>query len=359
MRSGIHRFYLISIMACLMACGSGIAQGVELAVSEKPTTSKVDTNYIAVFPKHVTGRLYLSRKFTDVEMVDDEYDVSLSYIPNTTLNLGVGATFRGFSLNLAYGFGFLNPDEGQGETRYLDLQSHVYKRKTVIDFYGQFYNGLYLENTASVLPKYEEPFYVRPDLRIRLFGFSYMHLFRGDRYSFSASFIQDEIQKKSAGSFLLGGEIALVYAEADSSMIAPLGNDSLFTALEGLNEIGFVDIGPKVGYTHTFILWKRFFITGTVFFRLAVGPSRYSYEGSRVEEKWLINPSGSGRFAMGYNSEKFYLGISVVSSTFTNTLDEGNESANFGVSNVRINFAKRFIIDKKWRDLLRKLPVIN
>lgn len=350
------RFLLLSVS--LVFWSKSIGQSFEFAASEKGDETKVDTNYVKVFPDLVTGRFYLSRKYTDLDMRDEEYGIDLRYVPNTTLNLGVGATYHGFSLNLAYGFGFLNPDEGQGETRYLDLQSHVYKRKTVVDFYGQFYNGLYLENTSAVLPKFEDAFYVRPDMRIRLFGFSYLHLFKGDRYSFSASFIQDEIQKKSTGSFLLGGEIALVYADTDSSMVAPLGIDSAFTGFRGLNEIGFFDIGPKGGYTHTFVLWDHFFITGALFLRLAIGPGRYRYEDGEVIERWLLNPSASGRFALGYNSEEFYLGISVVSSTFSTALERGNEIASFGVGNVRINFAKRFYISKKWRNNLEKLPVV-
>lgn len=344
------------VISLLLLARLSCAQEASVAISGG---GEVDTNYVETFQGMVTGRLYISQKYTNTEIFDEELDLNLLYSPNTTLNLGVGATYKGFSLNLAYGFGFLNPDEGQGETTYLDLQSHVYKRKTVIDMYGQFYNGLYLENTPVALPGFEDPFYLRPDMRIRLFGFSYMHLFKGDRFSFSASFIQDEIQKKSAGSFLLGGEVALVYMDSDSTIIPNVENDTAFASVRGLNQVSFLDYGPKVGYTHTFVIFERFFITGALFLRLAIGPGRYRYDDGRLVEAWVVNPSASARFALGYNTEKFYLGISTVNSTFSNALDEGANTLQFGVGNVRINFAKRFSIDRKWQERIEKLPVIN
>jgi hypothetical protein len=138
-----------------------------------------------------------------------------------------------------------------------------------------------------------------------------------------------------------------------------LADDSAYFNLRGLNQVGFFDIGPKVGYTHTFVIFKHFFITGALFFRLGVGPGSYRYDDGAVVQRWLVNPSGSARFALGYNNEKFYLGISTVNSTYQNTFERGDEIIQFGVGNVRINFAKRFAINKKWQDRIEKLPVVN
>jgi hypothetical protein len=83
-----------------------VAQDIETA-SEKKQQS-FDQHYIQSFYEKLTVRLYLSRKFTNVQLVDLSEEVHLDYEPNSTLNMGVGATYRGFTLNLAYGFGFLN-----------------------------------------------------------------------------------------------------------------------------------------------------------------------------------------------------------------------------------------------------------
>jgi len=333
------------------------AQEIELGANLATQKADHDTTYIETFPDYVTGRFYLSQKSTSVEFFDDEMGANLFYQPNTSLNLGVGATVNGFTLNLAYGFDFLNPDEGRGETRYLDLQSHIYTRHSVIDFYGQFYNGLYLDNTPSALPEWEDPFYVRPDMRLRVFGLSYLHLFNGEKFSYAAPFVHNEVQKKSSGSFTLGGEVTLVYADGDSTMISPLIDDSLFTPLRGIDQVSFFDIGPKGGYSHSFIFFKHMFVTLSVSVGVGIGPTRYSYEDGTRKDEWLINPSGTFRFGFGYNSPEWYLGLTAVQSSFQNAEFETRNGMVFGVGNVRLNYVKRFLIGPKLQTMLDKLPL--
>ncbi len=333
------------------------SQSIDIAKDFSYDKSDHDSSYIEVFPDYITSRVYFSQKITSVDFYDNLKDVELFYLPNTTFNLGVGATVNGFTLNLAYGFDFLNPDVGKGETRYLDLQSYTYTRHSVIEFFGQLYNGMYLDNTSQVLPDYEDPFYLRPDLRIRLFGLSYVHLFNGKKFSYAAPFVHNEFQKKSAGSWNLGGEISLVYTSADSSLIPTLKDQSLFVPFQGMDEVRYFGIGPKGGYAHSFILWKHFFITIAASVRLGIGPSRYSFTDGRVVEKWILNPSGSARFAIGYNSDSWYLGITAVQSTFRNAVEEANSEMLFGVGNVRMNYVKRFLMGPKTRNFVDKLPL--
>src|SRR5690606_14649801 len=87
-----------------------------------------DSSYYVSYENQLTGRLYFSKKYTSFRYFDTEEDIALRYFPNTTLNMGVGATYKWATLNLGFGFGFLNPDNGRGDTRYLDLQGHFYGR---------------------------------------------------------------------------------------------------------------------------------------------------------------------------------------------------------------------------------------
>jgi hypothetical protein len=350
---------VVFIILFLSGSLHAVAQVQELEVGGNTLpTSSHDPDYIDIFPEYITTRLYFSQKITNVDFFDDNFNQELTYDPNTTLNLGIGATVNGFTLNLAYGFDFLNPEEGRGRTRYLDLQSYTYTRKSVIDFFGQFYNGLYLNNTAEQLPNWKDPFYVRPDMRLRLFGISYLHLFNGEKFSYAAPFVHNEVQKKSAGSFLLGGDFTLVYASGDSTMVSPLIDDSLFSPLRGLQEVAYFDLGPKVGYAHTFIFLKHMFATLSLSVGIGVGPTRYTYEGGRVENQWLINPSANIRLGFGYNSPDWYLGLTAVQSTFQNAEFETNNGMVFGVGNVRLNYVKRFKMGPKTKRFIDKIPLL-
>ena len=92
------------------------------ATAQQPAaeTDHDTTYYESFFGKKITGRVYFSQKYQALEVKrKDETSPRLRYTPNTNLNMGIGATYRAFTLNLAYGFGFLNRGEEQkGKTKY-------------------------------------------------------------------------------------------------------------------------------------------------------------------------------------------------------------------------------------------------
>ena len=175
----------VFILVFLLVSGSAYSQEIQAGVAST-SDELIDTNYIVTFPDRITTRVYFSRKFTNLTIEDYPTGNTIDYEPNTTLNFGIGATVKGFTLNLAYGFDFLNPEQGRGETRYLDLQSHIYTRKIVIDFLGQFYNGQYLSNTNFYDENYPQPHYLRPDLKIRIFGISALFIQNYKKHSYAA-----------------------------------------------------------------------------------------------------------------------------------------------------------------------------
>ena len=108
------------------------------------TGTERDSSYVESFDDQLTLRTYLSQKYTIFNVNGKGNQYFLQYRPNTNLNLGLGATYRGLTINLGYGFKFLNKDSDKGTTKYLDLQSHLYGKKWRIDGFGQFYKGYFL-----------------------------------------------------------------------------------------------------------------------------------------------------------------------------------------------------------------------
>tara|TARA_B100001109_G_scaffold255568_1_gene259277 strand:+ start:3697 stop:4719 length:1023 start_codon:yes stop_codon:yes gene_type:complete len=331
------------------------AQQVDL--DRNDLTKDYDTAYVQSFYELVTARIYLSRKATSVLFDrEDKQENDLNYQPNSTMNLGIGATYKGFTLNLAYGFGILNQDEGKGETSYLDLQSHLYGRNYAIDILGQFYTGMYLENTAEINPNFPLPFYLRPDIQINIVGVSYTHLFNAKQFSYAAAMVQNEYQKKSAGSFLAGAKFIVLSAQSDSSMIPYWERDLLNDSLAGITTLSGILGGPGVGYGHSFVLKKHWFLTFSLEFNFLFGPAYYKRINQADFEEWQFNPSVDLRLAMGYNSPKTFVGLSFVQDD-TQLHDRGETTdIVFGVGNLRLNYAKRFQLNEKWTNRLSKLP---
>ncbi|MBL0342415.1 MAG: DUF4421 family protein [Bacteroidetes bacterium] len=139
------------------------------------TVAQHDSTYFLSYTDQITGRFYFSQKYTNLLVEDGNKKLELDYRPNTTLNMGIGASYKWFTLNIAYGFAFLNQEKEKGDTKYLDLQAHFYGDKSNIDLFGQFYNGFYLAPEGKGTTN--NSYYLRPDLKVREFGGSYQYLF--------------------------------------------------------------------------------------------------------------------------------------------------------------------------------------
>src|SRR5690606_6170000 len=168
--------------------------------------------------------------------------------------------YNGITLNLSYGFPFLNRNENNGETKYLDLQAHTYVRKYSVDLFGQFYRGYYLTDRPYRLSKQPE-YYLRPDLKMNIAGVSVFRVMNHRRFSYRAMFFQDEWQKRSAGSLLIGGEAVYGTIKAASAFVTSEYR-SAFDSPE-VDRIRMLKIGPGLGYGYTLVAGDHLFFSGS------------------------------------------------------------------------------------------------
>ena len=349
-----HWFYLGIILLWLPFPSTG--QEVDAVFSGG--SEDYNDEYITSFSEQINARLYLSRKFTNFVINTRDESSQIHYEPNSTLNLGIGATYKSFTLNLALGFGFLNPEEGKGDTKYLDLQSHIYTRKLVIDLFGQFYNGMYLQNSAALEYPEEQPFYLRPDIEERILGVSAFYVFKHEKYSFRSALVQNEFQKKSAGSFLVGMEAYIGEIDADSSLVPYFVEDGLYPDYENYKELSFRKIGPSGGYAHTFVIGGHFFLMLAATVNLGFGTTTTKDLDGNTESNFKISPGAIGRSGFGYNSENWYLGLTSVTNSISVFGKEDISEAGFNIGNVRLNYVKRFNVPEKWKGKFRKKGII-
>ena len=308
------------------------------AVSQVFLKSVNDTNYYKTYPGSITARFYLSQKYTAFTL-QDKGAKDLKYWPNTTLNMGVGATYHNFSLNLAYGFGFLNQDKEKGKTKYLDLQGHFYKPKWVIDFYGQLYKGYHLEPKGFAIPS-PEGYYYLPNAKITLFGLSAYRVLNNSRFSYRAAFIQNEWQKKSAGTFLAGAEVYYGIINSDSGWV-PAALTETYTK-QGISKINYFSIGPGIGYAYTAVAFQHLFFTGSL-----TGNLNVSYTTEKTidnkQNKISLNPVTRFRVAAGYNSDNWNVSVNWIADRlpFKGYASGGDYLLQTG--NYRFIIAKRFM----------------
>lgn len=315
------------------------------------TALNYDTNYYQSYTDKLTTRLYSSVKYTNFSIRDQSLKKSVNYDVNNQVMLGFGANYSVFGLNIAFNLPFNKKDFDQyGETEYIDLQSHLYLRKYVVDFYLQRYKGFYLNNPMEILQNWivADSFPKRPDIRIIDAGLAVQYIFNSKKFSYRAAYIQNEWQKKSAGSFILGASVFYVMVKGDSSLIPQKVNPTDFAAGNKYDKSTQFSLGINAGYTHTFVAWKKFFLV----IGLSAGPAigntsvHQTNLNQTTKSDISLNFNALGRASFGYNSDKFYMGVFYLNQIIGNELPQEDVWNFVNVGNFRFNLVYRFNLKK-------------
>ncbi|HZG24489.1 MAG TPA: DUF4421 domain-containing protein, partial [Chitinophagaceae bacterium] len=311
--------------------------------------SEYDSTYYVTYPGSIIGRLYFSQKYTTLELRNGNAPPRLRYRPNTNLNLGVGATYRALTLNVAYGFGFLNRDEEKGENRKLDLQARIYSRRWAIDFFGQFYRGYFLFPKGRAEPGGDD-YYIRPDLKVNVAGISAYRILNFKRFTMRSAFMQDEHQKKSAGSFLLGAELYYAGFRGDSALVP----SELFSFYDrrNIDQVRALEIGPGISYAYTLVLPANFYLFGSFGVNTSLGLTQETGIGG-TKNHVSLNANLLYRAAAGYNNGNWNVSAFWLNSRFAARGISAGNSYVANTGNYRLIFSKRLQPGPKLKKLLR------
>lgn len=264
-----------------------------------------DTSYYETYPHTVTGRVYLSQKYVHLNFPASGNADDLEYKANAKLNMGIGVSLHGISINVFYGFSFLNKkDDAKGKTKGLDVQLHLYPRKWAIDLLGVFPKGYYLDPKGFAAAN-ANSYYYRPDVKLTLLGLSAYRVPNKQKFSYRAAIVQTEWQKKSAGSLLFGGQAYYGMIKGDSALVPTKVQNGYSQA--GINRITFFRIGPGIGYAYTLVIAKHLFITGSLVGNLDLNFT--NEEGSGKNNKMSLSPAEVFKAAVGYNSSSWNVSV--------------------------------------------------
>lgn len=336
------------ISFCRRLLGIGFYLGAALAgQAQDRFRPDVDSAYVQTFPGKLTGRTYLSQKYASFNLAAPATAASpLRFLPNAPINLGIGATFNALTVNMAYGLSFLNKNNGKGETADIDLQAHVYTRKWVLDGVAQFYHGYFLTPRGHASPLSDQ-YYLRPDLRLNLVGGAIRRVFNFRRFSFRAAFVQNEWQKQSAGTLLVGFQLYYGTVQGDSILVP--GQLRPNFPEDAVHRMRLFKLGPDVGYTYTFVYRQHWFATASLTGILNATFSKEQFENSEQTHA-KVRPDLLFRVVGGYNSDLWCVtlgwingSVFVRSPLYQYTIHTGN---------YRFTVARRFKAHSRLRKMV-------
>jgi len=228
-----------------------------------------------------------------------------------------------------------------------EFLKNIYSKKFVADAFAQQYNGFYIEN-PTVLTDWKETYFPQRDsMQTFSLGIGGYYVFNNKKLSYRAAYVRNAIQKKSAGSLLLGGFYSLDYAGFKDGATKSFIPDYFPTSVQdsfALSAYVSKSFGISFGYTYTWVV-KRFFINislipGIVAKNLTI----YTSSG---EQKTKTGGASrfTGRVAIGYESKHFLIGLT--SYITTGTIQFENYQIKPSTSNAKLFIAKRFNLKKK------------
>ena len=304
------------------------------------STQSQDSTYIYDYSDKLILRIYTINKFNSLSIKNKTTKQELKFLPNGSTNIGIGYNYKKFGIGIAFGLPPSSENERKfGKTKRFDLQASMYGRKIGADGFFQKYKGYYNSNpddffdwTSDVLPQLNS-------MTLLSAGLSSFYVFNYEKYSYRAAFVRDELQKKSAGSFLLG--VFGIYDDGttEDGFIPNEFPDNIETDFD-IKKFKNLAIGISVGYAYNLV------ITEKILFGAAVIPG-FGYQ--RVSIRDIENnvesddqPAGQllARFALGYEHRLFFLNFT--GSVNFRTIDLSPHDFNLSTEQFRFIIGKRF-----------------
>jgi len=186
-------------------------------------------------------------------------------------------------------------------------------------------------------------------IQVGITGFNLYYIFNHKKFSYPAAYSQSTIQRRSAGSPLVGIGYTHHSLKLDAPKLARLVHEKTLgeVALDSsfyFDKIKYSDISVSGGYAYNWVFARNWLFDASLSLALAYKHSRS--ESSHFFQNFSFhnfNFDGVGRFALVWNNSKWYAGTSAIFHTYNYNKSRFYISDVFGSLNfyVGFNFGKR------------------
>lgn len=278
-----------------------------------------DTNYIYNYGNEIAVKLVSVNKYNYFRIRDRINSTSLRYRPVHDISLGMGVSYKWFALDITFSLGLRNNSEFEN-TKSFDFQGRMFSSKQFISTTIQYYQGYKLSSVVGTDVPVNEKSTRREDIRTINFGLQYMYSFNYTKFSLKAPFVFNEVQRKSAGSTIIGASFSMFVMDADSSIVPPEISSSYEPNLH-LLDLNVLSLAVSLGYMYSFVYKEHFFLTLSLIPGINLNSGDYL-----TEARNMISPNFNFKLntmnAIGYNGRKFFTGIHFLADGFFSRVDK-------------------------------------
>lgn len=278
-----------------------------------------DSAYIESYAQDLVIKLLAINKFNFFRINDKINDSSLRFRPDRKLNLGFGVSYKWFALDLAFNFGIAE-DSDFNNKKSFDFQGTIFGGKHYMSGGYQYYYGYQITDADGISSSDLPDDIIRHDIRTANVSLQYFFAYNYDKFSLKASFIQNEIQKQSAGSLLIGARFNLYTMDADSSIVPEIAKGN-FEESVYLTNVFTSSVGINLGYMYTFVWNKKYYLTLGLIPGVGINLGDYKTD-YKFPLKTQFSLGTATMNAIGYNSRKFFGGIQVTGDVYGIRIDK-------------------------------------
>jgi hypothetical protein len=274
---------------------------------------------------------------------------SITFAPAPTLKLGPYFGWRwiffGYTIDVAH--------LGGKNSARKEYDVSIYSSRIGVDlFYRQTGNDykirrINLGNAVDTRPLEGMPF---GGVSSTVKGFNVYYIFNFRRFSYPAAFSQSTVQRRSAGSPLIGigytrHELSVNWEDLDRLVADKLGRETVTGLVNNdllFGKVKYTDVALSGGYAYNYVPCRNWLLAASL--SLAVAYKRTTGDNQRRRFSLRdfsfdnINIDGIGRFAIVYNNMRWYAGANAVLHAYNYHKSQFSTNNIFGALNVYVGF---------------------
>ena len=327
--------YILFLCTSLSMLCNGQQQNMDSLKSESGAVE-----YVELYDNYIKTRIGFSNSFNSFRITNTADKVDFTLTPNQRLRSTFTVMYRFIEIDLGYTPEFIRfnkDDDSNGKTTYFNLGTRFYFRHWMQNIQFAKTKGFYVDKADLGIPEN----LLFPNFQVRKIGGSTSYIFNPN-FSFRSIFLQSEWQKKSAGSFVPGISYYLTQIKNGGA-----SKDNIFD----------IALGPA--YYYNWVIGERILLSGGAYAGIGYNNTHSVYnDGTPDTTIDGLSWQTQLRFTLGYNTTRFYTGLTASIDTF-NYSSEARTEVQDQQQFFEFYIGYRFKAPDKLNKFMDNPPILN
>jgi hypothetical protein len=279
-----------------------------------------DTNYYRKYPERLVLALYQSARKYDIKINQSVTPDTFPGKPSFVNYFADANNVTGFSFDydiIGFAFGFKsvsaqNPDV-VGKSTYSSYALNFNANKLRVENTFKKYKGFYDKRSPVYDSIYNDSvlLYQNSSMSVFTLKSKVFYIINKKRFSLNSAYANVARQLKTAGSFILVGNLYYYSMRADSSLIPTPVQTYYGSIWDDMNKMNIIGLSGGAGYSANIVIAKRFFLNFLLGLGIEGQHRNYTTKsGDGSLALWQPSIAADWRLSFGFNNRNFFMRLS-------------------------------------------------